>query len=354
MDEATLIAWLREEDPQPLAQLWHRADTERQVHVGPMVHLRGLIEISSHCVRGCGYCGLRAPRTDLPRYRMSAAEIMASVQQALRLGYGTVVIQAGEDPAITQEWMSNIIRTIKRETPLAVTLSLGERRADELLAWREAGADRYLLRFETSDAELYARIHAPRGQHRCDRIALLRELRTLDYEIGSGIMVGIPGQTYAMVARDILTFAELDLDMVGIGPYLSHPQTPLGRGECPAAAPGEQVPANELMVYKAVALTRLVCPQANIPSSTALATINKKRGRENGLQRGANVVMPNLTPLQYRAMYEIYPAKACIQETGEQCNQCLRHRIASIGREVGSGPGGRRRKSERQQLLPVE
>jgi biotin synthase len=157
-------------------------------------------------------------------------------------------------------------------------------------------------------------------------------------------MVGIPGQTCASVAEDIMLFRELDLDMIGIGPFIPHPATPLGTGpgNSPAAG-GDQAPNTELMVYKAVALARLARPDANIPATTALATINKFNGRELGLQRGANVFMPNLTPMQYRKLYEIYPDKACIGETGDACHSCLALRIQTIGRHVGTGPGGRRR-----------
>jgi len=274
---------------------------------------------------------------------MLADEVFAAAQQAVKFGYGTVVLQGGEDYGITVDWMVEIIRRIKTETPLAVTLSLGERPEKELVAWREAGADRYLLRFETSDRDLFEEIHPPLGNRKCDRLAILRRLRDFGFEVGSGIMVGIPGQTYESVANDIALFRELDLDMIGIGPFIPHPQTPLG-SECKIfpAGNGEQVPNNEMMVYKAVALTRLVRPDANIPATTALATINKKNGRELGLQRGANVFMPNLTPLKYRRLYEIYPNKACITETGDACNGCLGLRIKGIGRHIGRGTGRRR------------
>ena len=147
----------------------------------------------------------------------------------------------------------------------------------------------------------------------------------MGYEVGSGVMIGIPGQSYASLAQDIALFRELDLDMIGVGPFIAHPQTPLGDGSLPSAlAAEEQVPATELMVYKVLALTRLACPEANIPSTTALATLNKVNGREYGLMRGANIVMPNLTPPEYRVRYEIYPDKACINETASACRSCLR------------------------------
>lgn len=341
-DQTEILTWLREEDPARLQTLWKRADEARRTHVGDAIHLRGLIEISNYCVRQCAYCGLRAGNGGLARYRMELDEVFAAAQQAVEFGYGSVVLQAGEDYALTAEAIAAVVSRIKAETPLAVTLNLGERSDEELARWRNAGADRYLLRFETSDQDLFHAIHPGLRGRRTDRIPWLRRLKELGYETGSGIMVGLPGQTYESVARDIGLFRDLDLDMIGIGPYIPHPNTPLGNGGLrPPIANGEQVPANELMVYKAVALTRLVRPDANIPSTTALATINRHNGRELGLQRGANVLMPNLTPVKYRSLYQIYPDKACIAETGEACNGCLQLRIASIGRHLGQGPGGR-------------
>jgi biotin synthase len=334
-----IVGWLREDHPAALGQLFARADEARRAHVGDDIHLRGLIEISSYCVRQCHYCGLRAART-MPRYRMSRDEVLAGARQAVELGFGTIVLQSGEDFGIEAAWFAEIIRTIKNETPLAITLSLGERLPDELRLWREAGADRYLLRLETSDPGLYNAIHPRRGSAISDRTTLLCDLREMGYEIGSGVMVGIPGQTCEMLARDIELFEQLDLDMVGIGPFLAHPDTPLGAPGVRTAGP-DQVPSNEMMVLKAVALTRLVCPEANLPSTTALATINTLDGREHGLQSGANVFMPVLTPAPYRQMYQIYPGKACIDEDAAQCNHCLRDRIENLGRTVGTGPGGR-------------
>ena len=340
MQLSEITAWLREPDEARLADLWQRADQTRQQAVGGQVHLRGLVELSNHCVRLCGYCGLRAENGKLARYRMSQDEVMACAHQAVAFGYGTVVLQSGEDPGIEAPWMTNLVRRIKAETPLAVTLSLGERDVEELSAWREAGADRYLLRFETSNRGLYERIHPPRPGRRSDRIAMLHVLRHLGYEVGSGVMIGIPGQTYGDLARDIETFRILDLDMIGVGPYLEHPDTPLAKaGYRPLAPDGQQLPATELMTYKVIALARLVCPRANIPSTTALATLNLQTGRELGLVRGANVIMPNLTPPQYRIHYEIYPNKACIRETAGSCHRCTEARIRSIGRTVGSGRG---------------
>ncbi|MBN2582353.1 MAG: [FeFe] hydrogenase H-cluster radical SAM maturase HydE [Planctomycetes bacterium] len=333
-------SWLRQTDPGRLESLWRRADDVRRQSVGDAVYLRGLIEISNHCSRRCLYCGVRADRRKLPRYRMTVDEILASARQAATLGYGTVVLQSGEDWGLETVWLADVVRRIKAQTSLAVTLSLGERTDEELALWREAGADRYLLRFETSNTELFARIHPPRaGSDGRDRPAVLRALRRLGYEVGSGVMVGIPGQSYDDLARDIELFAELDLDMIGLGPFIAHPDTPLGRdGEAWKLPAGRQVPADELTACKAVALARMVCPRANIPSTTALATLNAGEGRQLGLARGGNVIMPNLTPHKYRALYEIYPGKACCTESDE-FDRHLKACIVAMGRTVDAGRG---------------
>jgi len=288
LSRAGLARWLREEDPDRLEVLFASADATRARHVGDEVHRRGLIEISNHCVRRCAYCGIRSSNTEVARYRMEPEEILACARQAKSFGYGTVVLQSGEDRAHTTEWVAELVRRIAGETGLAITLSLGERPLEDYEAWRRAGADRYLLRFETTDPELFARIH-PGYPGREPRLAILRRLRELDYEVGSGVMIGIPGQSYDSLARDLELFRELDLDMIGVGPYIPHPDTPL----------------------------------------------------ELGLQRGANIVMPNLTPPTYRVLYEIYPGKACVSETAAQCALCLDGRIHTIGRVPGTGPGWR-------------
>jgi biotin synthase len=341
LTQSEILDWLREMRPERLQELYERADRVRKQNVGDAVHLRGLIEISSHCARQCMYCGLRAGNRSLERYRMTRAEIIDCARQAEALGYGTVVMQAGEDVALTTEWIADIVRWIKRETALAVTLSLGERQDHELQSWRSAGANRYLLRFETSDPDLLRVIH-PRATGTPDRLTLLRRIKSLGYEAGGGVMVGIPGQSYESLSNDVLTFRALDLDMIGIGPYIPHAQTPLGSGALrPAIDPQDQAPASEEMVYKMVALARIMCPNANIPSTTALATINKTHGRKRGLSVGGNVVMPNLTPVKYRSLYQIYPSKACIDESAADCNECLRGQIHSLGRFAGRGAGHR-------------
>jgi biotin synthase len=341
LDRDRIQAWLREEDALRLEALWRAADDARRLHVGDEVHLRGLVEISNHCRRQCAYCGIRAGNRGIERYRMTRDESLACAREAMSLGFGTVVLQAGEDPGLGSAWVADLVRTIKSETPLAITLSLGERTTDELRAWKRAGADRYLLRFETSDPSLFHRIHPSLPNALSDRMAQLRALRDLGYEIGSGVMVGIPGQTWESLAQDILTFKALDLDMIGVGPFLPHPDTPLGGATEDAGE--DQVPATEDVVYRVLALARLVCPEANIPSTTALAAINKKHGRQLGLLRGANVVMPNLTPSTYRFKYAIYPDKACVNETVLVGPSVIAEQIEALGRRVGRGEGGRRR-----------
>jgi len=348
-----LLGWLRERRRSRLAELYEWADNVRRKYVGDAVHLRGLIELSSHCERQCMYCGLRQANRALPRYRMTREEVLDCARQADRLGYGTVVMQAGEDDLLTAEWIAEIVRWIKRETTLAVTLSLGERGIDEFKLWRAAGADRYLLRFETSDKNLFRIIHPHSISGGPDRLTLLRKLKSLGYEAGGGVMVGIPGQSYESLAEDILTFRALDLDMIGIGPFIPHAATPLGTGALrPPIDACDQAPSSEEMVYKMIALARIVCPTANIPSTTALATINRVDGRKLGLMAGGNVVMPNLTPTKYRRLYEIYPEKACIDESAADCNQCLRGQIHSLGRFAGQGQGGRGTMENLTSILP--
>lgn len=370
MDRRTILSWLRQNDPRRLNELWTVADETRRREVGDQVHLRGLIEFSNYCARQCAYCGLQAPHVGVERYRLTKSEILTCVQQIVDLGYGTVVLQSGEDPGTKREWLADVIRNIKSNTPLAVTLSAGERCDDDFAAWREAGADRYLLRFETSNLELFQRIHPPLtgtgkscagSETEHPRVAILRRLRKMGYEVGSGVMIGIPGQTFEDLADDIELFGSLELDMIGCGPFIPHPATPLGaRSDSPACAhsaptrdqrPDDQVPADELMTYKVIALARLVCPRANIPATTALATLNRSEGRTLGLQRGANVVMPNVTPARYRAAYDIYPDKACVVETAEACRERLAVQLAALGRTVGCGRGDSRSHALRTQAL---
>ena len=309
-----ILHWLLTTDEARLGWLWEAADRARREHVGGGVLRRGLVEFSNQCGRACLYCGMRHANTELPRYRMTHDEILACAHEAERRGYGTVVLQAGEDHSLPASWVSELVLRIKRETSLAITLSLGEQPTAVYAAWRAAGADRYLLRFETADGSLLRRVHPPLtsgrdGEH--PRLACVRTLQRLGYETGSGFLVGLPGQTYANVARDIALVRDLALPMVGIGCFVPHPGTPLGQEiTMPATGtpgPDTQVPADAVTTLKAVALVRVLCPRVNLPATTALATVSED-GYAAGLRRGCNVVMPNLTPPVYRERYDIYPS----------------------------------------------
>jgi len=352
LDRDGILTWLRVEEDDDLERLWEAADETRRLNVGEEVHLRGLIEVSNMCVRSCAYCGIAACAPKVERYRMSQEDILECADKALEYGFGTVVMQAGEDPGITGEWMADTIRKIKERTGLAITLSLGERDEADLRAWREAGADRYLLRFETTDPDLYRRIHPSLPGGVSDRIDQLMRMRDLGFEIGTGVMVGLPGQTWETLANDIWTFRDYDMDMIGIGPYIPSPGTPLDGplGELLQVEAGtEQVPNDPLTTLKALALARLICPETNIPSTTALATVDPGSGRANGLLRGANVIMPNLTQPKYRVLYQIYPGKAGLHETADITVAKIRNQIEALGRTIGNGPGTSPRITHRQE-----
>lgn len=289
--------------------LFAEARRVRHATKGNGVFLRGLIELSSICDRNCLYCGMRHDNPNVRRYAMQDDEIVACAALAAELNFGTVVLQAGECERLwTQARISQLIRRIKAETGQKITLSLGERCEDDTAAWKAAGADRYLLRFETTDRALFNQIHpgSPQTEEH-PRIAQLKRMKAQGYEIGSGVMLGIPGQTLDSVVNDLLTFAELKLDMVGLGPYLKHPETPLGQRDQTS-----EVPVSADFTCRCYALTRLLLPNANIPSTTALSTLDPLNGRTLGLTSGANVFMPNLTPAVYREGYQIYPGKICV------------------------------------------
>ncbi len=333
--------WLREEDPGRLERLFALADQVRRERVGDQVHLRGLIEFSNVCVRECTYCGLRRSNGRAVRYRMTRHQLLAAAARAHELGYGTVVLQSGEDDG-SPRFLADVIKTIKRRYRLAVTLSVGERPPGHYRLWREKGADRVLLKTETSDQQLFRRIHPPRWPGEMERADMLLLLREMGYEIGGGIMVGIPGQTYKTLARDLQTFVELDLDMIGIGPYLPHPDTPLGRVFLSGdhATLPHQVPNTPLMTCKVIALARLLRPDANLPATTALAT-SITSGYELGLKRGANVIMPNLTPIPYQGRYDIYPRNNFKDPL--ESHQAIMESIMASGLAPGKGRGDRHR-----------
>jgi len=333
--------WLRTTSHAMLWELFQTADEVRRKSVGEVVHLHGLIEISNYCVRQCHYCGLRAPNLDLQRYRMDCDQIIAAARTARRLRYPSVVLQAGEDYGIERDWLANVVRLIRRRVRVGVTLSLGERPEKDLVAWRRAGADTYVLKLETSDGELYSRIHPRLPGADTDRMAMLPLLGQIGYRVGSGVMVGIPGQTFASLARDLELFRDLQLDFIGVSPFIPSPGTPLADGGNSEVPDGSQVPADELTTHKALALARLVRPEALIAASSALAAVNARQGRFLALTRGANLMLPNLTPADLRPFYAPYPGRPAAVETPDECRVRLNKHIRRMGRVVG------RRASER-------
>lgn len=306
--------------------LYRAADRFRAASVGDAVHLRGLIEFSNICRRDCCYCGLRSSNGALDRYRLSAEQVVDAAKQAADLGYGSVVLQSGEDPTFTARTLAQIVERIKAATPLAVTLGVGERPASDYFAWRQAGADRYLLRIETTDPGLFARLHPDDDLEA--RKACLYTLKELDYQLGSGVMVGLPGQTALMLARDVMWLRELGAEMIGVGPFIPHADTPL------AAETGGTVE----QTLRLVAVLRLAFPYAHIPATTAMDALDPE-GREKALRAGANVVMPNVTPVEARRKYALYPGKRCLEEDAQQCSGCVTARIRAMGRTIASGPG---------------
>ncbi|MGC8762998.1 MAG: [FeFe] hydrogenase H-cluster radical SAM maturase HydE [Acidobacteriota bacterium] len=340
MNRDEILAWLHPGASGGAEDLREAADDLRAAVVGDEVHLRGLMEISNHCVRRCAYCGISLHNAYLPRYRMGSKEILEGARRALQFGYGTVVLQAGEDPGLSRRFVAEVIGALRGETGLAVTLSLGERDPGELEAWREAGADRYLLKFETSDPGLYAAVHPPREGGEVHRSQWVRLLKGMGYEVGTGILVGLPGQSLESLAADLELLTALDPDMAATGPYLPHPETPLARSSEPPPVPPPEL---RNLCLRVLALTRILLPEANIPSTTALSTLDPLRGLELGLRWGANVVMPDLTPERYRRFYAIYPGRRVSGEWDWESHEALLGLLERLKRRPGRGPGSRLR-----------
>lgn len=324
-----VLAWLRAQGEDRVA-VWAAADTVRRRWMGDEVWLRGIVEFSNVCANDCAYCGLRRSNRQVVRYRMGVDEILATAHAMVTHGVTTIVLQSGESPMPQFDLeLVQIIRCIKAETSLAVTISVGNRPRDVFARWRDAGMDRYLLRFETSDAHTFERLHP--GSTLADRLRCLDDLRELGVQVGSGFMIGLPGETLERLADNLLLCRTLDLDMAGIGPFLPHPNTPLA-GESNAWA------SDPDMWFLAIAALRLLQPRAHIPATTALdaAIIG---GRDRALQCGANVFMPNMTPRRYRRHYLLYPNKPCVDEEPGNCSVCVAVRLAALGRRVGIGHG---------------
>ena len=300
--------------------LAERAREEREKIYGRDVFTRGLIEISSYCRNDCLYCGLRASNGTAERYRLSPDEILRCADEGYELGFRTVVLQGGEDPFFTDDVLCGVIRGIKRVHPdAAVTLSLGERGRESFARLREAGADRYLLRHETADEAHYAMLH-PAAMSFANRMRCLCDLRELGYQVGCGFMVGSPGQTVETLAKDLAFIASFRPEMCGIGPFIPHHATPCATG----------LAGSVELTCLLLSIIRMIHPHVLLPATTALGTLDPE-GREKGILAGANVVMPNLTPVAVRKKYAIYDNKICTGEESAQCRFCLERRIASVG-----------------------
>ncbi len=284
------------------------------------IYTRGLIEISSFCKNNCLYCGIRRDNTFAERYRLTGEEILSCAKEGYELGFRTFVLQGGEDPYFTDEVLCDIISRIKKNHPdCAVTLSMGERSKESYKALFDAGADRYLLRHETADCEHYGRLH-PKEMSFDNRMRALKELKETGYQVGCGFMVGSPGQTSATLAKDLMFIRNFKPDMCGIGPFIPHHNTPFA---------GEKSGTLEMTLFL-LSVIRLILPGVLLPATTALGTIHPK-GREMGILAGANVVMPNLSPMEVRKKYELYDNKICTGEESAQCRDCLEERIKAIG-----------------------
>lgn len=314
-----IVELLKTDDKALIQKLYDYADKVREKYMGPTIHLRGIIEFSNFCKQDCTYCGIRRSNKNTHRYRIEPDRIIETAKKAYQNGYKTVVLQAGEDAYYTKDKINYIIKEIKSATELFITLSIGECPFEDYASFKKSGADRFLIKHETSNQDLYHKLHP--GMTFKNRIACLKELKRLGFESGSGIMIGLPGQTLESIADDILLFKELDVDMVGMGPYLPHPDTPLGQEFTEYPFDIEET------TYRAIALTRIVTKTTNLPATTALATVNPEAGRINALNRGANVIMLNVTDQEFKADYSIYPEKVCLAKqeplTPEELNKAL-------------------------------
>lgn len=319
-------------------ELFKAADEVRKAFVGDEVHLRALIEFSNICRCNCFYCGLRCENKNAERYRLSKKEILNLAQKAISFGYRTIVMQSGEDSYFTAEILADIIKEIKNISPLsghertksevtgepAITLSIGERSYEEYKILKEAGADRFLLRIETTDKNLYKKLHPNMDFE--NRVRCLKDLGQLGYEVGTGCLVGLPEQTIESLADDILFFKEINADMIGIGPFIPHKDTPLKEADGGSFE----------LALKVMAITRLLMPDINIPATTAMETLNPN-GRLIALQRGANVVMPNITDEEHKKQYEIYPGKTSVTYSE------ITEKLQSIGRTISKSQGFRKK-----------
>ena len=326
-----ILFLLSAREEEELEVLLRVADRVRRKNVGDGVHLRGIIEFSNHCSQNCLYCGLRRENRELVRYRMSPREILSTAQKIKAQGVRTIVLQSGEDPWFSQKKITELIRELKDQTGLAITLSLGERSFADYRAWKKAGADRYLLKQEITSSPLFNRLRP--GRKLNERLMALRKLKEMGYEVGSGNMVGLPGQKDVDLTQDIVIFQKYDFDMIGIGPFIAHPHTPLAR----------ELNGDVNKVLKVLAITRIITRDTNLPATTALGVLDPK-ARLRALMGGANVIMPDMTPLPYKKNYQIYPGKTEVSMDMKEIEKM----VFTIGRSINQDPGyrGRAEKAE--------
>lgn len=308
--------------------LFRRADQVRRRYYGGDVYIRGLIEFTNYCKNNCYYCGIRNGNRQAQRYRLEPDEILACCREGYALGFRTFVLQGGEDPFISDDWVCGVVSAIRSRYPdCAVTLSIGEKERASYEAYYKAGATRYLLRHETADSIHYSKLH-PSSMSLENRKRCLYELKDIGYQVGSGFMVGSPYQTVDSIIQDLQFLQDLMPDMIGIGPYISHAQTPFC--DCSNGTLSQTI--------RLIAVLRLMFPYALIPATTALGTIHPQ-GRELGLKAGANVVMPNLSPAGVREKYELYDNKLCTGEEAAQCRGCLEQRVNEAGYRIVTARG---------------
>jgi biotin synthase len=331
-----LAALLSLEGPLDTRLLHAAAYRVKARKVGTTVYFRGIVEFSNLCVKNCDYCGIRRDNQEVERFQMTVDEIVAAARWAHQGGYGSVVLQSGErsDPDFVA-FVEDTLHAIHHATAaeLGVTLSLGEQSPETFRRWHAAGAHRYLLRIETSNPTLYRSLH-PEDHDWTERRACLDRLREVGYQVGTGVMIGLPGQTAHDLADDLLFFHDRDVDMIGMGPFIPHADTPLGH----LAADFDGQAQLELGL-RMIAVARLFLRDVNIASTTALQAL-APTGREMGLLAGANIIMPNITDPKYRRAYQLYAGKPCLDENGDQCRDCLERRIESIGETIGYGARG--------------
>jgi len=314
-----------------LSKLYQKAVTVQQAHYGNNIYVRGLIEFTNHCKNDCLYCGIRRSNVSAARYRLTPEEILSCCEEGYELGYRTFVLQGGEDPYYSSDKIASLVEKIKNSFPdCAVTLSVGEQTRDTYQLWFDAGADRYLLRHETADSTHYSSLH-PRAMTLENRIRCLYDLKEIGYQVGCGMMVGSPGQTLQHLIKDLLFLHEFQPDMVGIGPFIPHCDTPF-----------KEQPAGTLeQTRMLLAIIRLMLPDVLLPATTALGTIHPE-GRELGILAGANVCMPNLSPKNVREKYMLYNKKAFTGAEAAEGKTDLEKRLASIGYQIVIDRGDRR------------